>query len=269
MINTSPKKRTNPMTTWYREAQIIAALEKEAGWKENVQYGIMAAMVAVFFGSGIMNAAKKHNVSEEELSSALRNKDLVNQAKEIVQDVDPAQNTMSLGRPQMTPSPELRTSPTGSYGSPLPETVSEDTAKEIGQYEAQTNETAVPLGIDDFVGALLEHEDLVEKQTPFRYTSKAMRRQNTIHGFEIDKTSPRPKDRMNFIFLKNPEDVPKAVKRQLEKYMREPTRYNLSPKPTIEEALKKFDQDKPEGKMKYLKQQFPKVNFKASLSSLF
>jgi hypothetical protein len=96
-----------------------------------------------------------------------------------------------------------------------------------------------------------------------------MRKWKTIHGFEIDNTSPRPHSRRNFIFLKNPEEVPKAVQKQFSNYSTSPARYSLSETPTLEEAIRKFDQDKPVEKMKFLRTKFPEIRFDAPLSTLF
>jgi len=69
---------------WYKTALIIAELEKEAGWKENLVTGILAAVIMVLGGSTIYNAMQKAKVSEEELKNALKNEQYTNKAKEII-----------------------------------------------------------------------------------------------------------------------------------------------------------------------------------------
>lgn len=138
------------MTTWYRYAQIKHELEKEAGWKENVQYGIMAAMVAVFFGSGIMNAAKKYNVSEQELSSAFQRPEIVEQAKELASNIDPAMNTMSFGTENTNAAPyAARTAPAGRYSTPAPPQTAPDVDKQIGQFEMRQDAAESSLALTE------------------------------------------------------------------------------------------------------------------------
>ena len=98
-----------------------------------------------------------------------------------------------------------------------------------------------------------------------------MREWNNIHGFPIVKDSPKPPNRMNFIFLKNPNDVQKAVMKQFERYISFPQRYDeqWQSEPNIEESLRKFDQTGVDGKMKFLKAKFPSINFSLPLSTIF
>ena len=239
------------MTSWYKEAQIKAELEKKAGWQENVSYSLMAAVLMVFLGSGIQNAAQKNNISEQEVATALQNKAIVDKAKEMAKNITPQETSGNTS--------------VGSYNTPSPVIPSDSQ-----ENSNKTNPDLISnIDIDTFVKLILAHENLIEGQTPFRYTSKAMRKWNTIHGYEIDNTSNKPYDRRNFIFLKNPQDVPKAVKKQLSNYAFFPARYNLGENPTIEDAIKKFDQENPERKIKYLKEKIPEINLNISLSTLF
>jgi len=89
------------MNNWYRYAKLIDELEKEAGWKENIQYGLMGAVVMVFLGSGLMNAAKQMNISEEEIATALQNKSITDQAKQIASQIEPG--NMSPVHPEQSP----------------------------------------------------------------------------------------------------------------------------------------------------------------------
>ena len=81
---------------WYKQSQIIDQLEKEAGWKENIQYSLMGAIVMLFLGSGISSVSKRWNVPEEEITEALQNDYIVNEAKRIVSEIqtqNPSQAT--------------------------------------------------------------------------------------------------------------------------------------------------------------------------------
>ncbi|HUU89152.1 MAG TPA: hypothetical protein VMX17_15565 [Candidatus Glassbacteria bacterium] len=124
------------------------------------------------------------------------------------------------------------------------------------------------VSMDEFVNAIIQHEGLLPGQTPFRYTNQTMRRWDTIHGFPIDKVSPRPSNRNNFIFLKNKEDVPKAVRKQFENYINFPQRYGWQRQPSIQQSISKFDQTGASGKMSFLKKKFPSIDFSQPLSTI-
>lgn len=104
----------------------------------------------------------------------------------------------------------------------------------------------------DFVDHVVKHEGLEEGQTPFRITSDAMGKWSTIHGFKIDHKRVKPKERKNFIYLENAADVKPAVRKQFENYQKTPKKYNLPDNPTVEDAVRVFDQTGADGKLKYL-----------------
>ena len=116
---------------------------------------------------------------------------------------------------------------------------------------------------------IIEHERLLPKQTPFRITNPIMRQWNTIHGFPIDKTTPVPRNRRNFFFLQNPNDVPKAIEQQFRNYADRPSKYQLPNIPTLEDAIRKFDQENPDDKMEYIKTSLPNINFNQPLVNFF
>ena len=68
------------------------------------------------------------------------------------------------------------------------------------------------------------------------------------------KINHNSQERKNFIFLVNPDDVPKAVKQQFLNYNLNPTKYGLDPDPTIEDIIKLFDQTGAKDKIKFLKE---------------
>jgi len=130
------------------------------------------------------------------------------------------------------------------------------------------------VSLNNLVDVILQHEDLIPKQTPFLITSEKMRQWDHIHGkFETDKINPSYQERVklgrqNFIFLKNPNDVFPAVVTQLKKYVANPAYYELPPNPTIKDAIYVFDQTGANGKIKYIQQKLPNINVNAPLSSL-
>ena len=134
--------------------------------------------------------------------------------------------------------------------------------------EKTFDDTTPQISINDFINAILTHEGLLEGQTPFRITNPKMREWNTIHGFQIDKETPIPQNRRNFIFLRNPHEVPLAVKKQFENYVNYPSRYGMNQSPTIEEAIRIFDQTGADGKIRFLKRKFPNINLQLPLSEL-
>jgi len=138
----------------------------------------------------------------------------------------------------------------------------------LNKKNIQTNIT-----LEKFITTVLQHENLLPKQTPFLITNEEMKNWNTIHGFEIDHVRPTYEERLklkvpSFIFLKNPQDVYPAVATQFKNYAYNPHKYKLPPVPTIKDAIFVFDQSNPNGKIKYIQQKIPNININAPLSSL-
>jgi hypothetical protein len=214
---------------WYNKYSSANSLNKEAGLQSNILSGILAAIMMVLGGATIYGAAKKNNVKEEDLKRALQNKELVNKVQERI----PTQINL------FTESPK--------------------------------EESSVPKStdIDVIVKTIMQHEGLIPKQTPFRITNPTMRNWNKIHGFPIDKTYPKPKGRENFIFLANANDVPKAIKKQLQNYVNNPSRYGLSSSPSLKDALKVFDQSGVKGKLNYMQKTLPELDVNKPLSDFF
>lgn len=99
---------------------------------------------------------------------------------------------------------------------------------------------------------IIQHEGLEPYQTPFRITRPQMREWSTIHGFPVDRERVPSKGRENFLYLRNQEDLLPAVRQQFINYMKNPKKYGLKKTPTLEDAVKVFDQTGAEGKLKYL-----------------
>lgn len=116
--------------------------------------------------------------------------------------------------------------------------------------------------LENICKEIIKHENLIPFQTPFRIDEAGkMRAWKHIQGFEIDweKNAKAPKERRNFIFLKNQEDLLPAVIRQFRSYQRQG--YNF------EEGVRKFDQTGANGKLKYLKEKFPNLDVSSEISA--
>jgi len=132
------------------------------------------------------------------------------------------------------------------------------------------NKTQAPNAhIDNIIDTVLEHEGLLPGQTPFRITNKNMRNWDRFLGFPINKKPQAPSNRKNFLFFKNPEHVKPAVKQQLQRYVENPKQFGLSRNPTLEEALRKFDQTNVNAKIRYLKSEIPNLDIRTPLKDLF
>jgi spore germination cell wall hydrolase CwlJ-like protein len=67
------------MNNWYKISKInkeLSIIQKEAGLKQNLTISLMMAYVAVMTGSAIWNAAKKYNVSEQQIQTAINTPEL-------------------------------------------------------------------------------------------------------------------------------------------------------------------------------------------------
>lgn len=126
----------------------------------------------------------------------------------------------------------------------------QDKINNVKKQIEQKKQTGVSLAT--IVQKVLAHENLDSKQTPFRITSPAMKKWDTIYGFKIDKSFQPPSNKRNFLYLQNPEDVVKAVTALFKKYNENPGKYGLSSSPTLKEALEKFDQSGCKGKLDFL-----------------
>jgi len=115
---------------------------------------------------------------------------------------------------------------------------------------------SIQFNLDTVIKYIIIHEGLVPFQTPFRITNPVMREWNTILGFKIKKDNI-PEDRNNFIFLVNQDDVLKAVKQQFLNYNNNPSKYGLPNNPTIENAIRLFDQSGANGKIIFLESNIP------------
>ncbi len=107
--------------------------------------------------------------------------------------------------------------------------------------------------LNELTDVTVKTEGLVPGQTPLRITNKTMRGWSTIQGIPIDRKANIPSDRQNFFFVK-PGQEKEVIKRQYKNYFKNPTKYGLPEDATVEDAVKKFDQENPKNKLNLLKQ---------------
>ena len=119
----------------------------------------------------------------------------------------------------------------------------------------------------NFIDGIVQHEGLEPFQTPFRISNDTMRQWNTIHGYKINKDIVPSKGREKFIYLQNQEDVIPAIRQQFLNYVTNPEKYGLPENPTVEQAVKVFDQTGAQGKLNFLKKYG--IDSSMSLKELF
>lgn len=144
-------------------------------------------------------------------------------------------------------------------------TIVQKTTSSSKQKEEPPVVQAKKISLDDIVDAIIKHEGLVKGQTPFRITNPSMKNWNTIHGLEIDKDTPKPVGRENFIFLKDASKVADAIKAQFKKYAKYPARYGFKGAPSLIDALAEFDQSGLSGKVAFILSRIPELNGRADL----
>ena len=227
---------------WFVKYAVARDILIEAGWKQNIATGLIAAILMVFGGSTLKAAAERNNIKLEDLLKALQNRSTIEKVYKAHEEHE-EEPEMELERFPEVQKPQ----------SPL--------ARPKIDIHSKTN-------FNDIIHTILKHESLVEGQTPFRITGPNMRKWNTIHGLKINKNPNAPKNRQNFIFLENPSEVPIAVKKQFENYAYNPQKYGLPYNPTLEDALKTFDQTGAKGKLNFLKKHFPFLDFSTPLTAL-
>ena len=135
------------------------------------------------------------------------------------------------------------------------------------QQQLQKLQNQNKINLDELVNHIITQEGLVKKQTPFKITHHKMRFWDTFLDFPILK-GRKPWGRENFIFLRNPADVPKAIKQQFLEYKKNPSKYGLKENPTLGQAIRKFDQSNARGKISYLKKYMPNFNENTPLKDL-
>ena len=97
-------------------------------------------------------------------------------------------------------------------------------------------------------------EGLLPGQTPIRITNENMRKWKTIQGIPIQYPEDMPKDRKNFFWV-SPGMEKEVIRRQWKSYFKNPKKFGLTDKSTIEDIVNVFDQTNPKNKLKLLKEQ--------------
>ena len=115
--------------------------------------------------------------------------------------------------------------------------------------------------------AIATHEGLEPFQTPFKITNDEMRKWNTIHGFKINKKVVPSKGREGFLYLQRQEDLMPAIIAQLKSYTTKTKQFGLPDNPTIEDAIRIFDQTGAKGKLEFLQKN--NIDTKFKLKELF
>lgn len=87
---------------WYTKYAIAQELVKEAGWKENIFSGILAAVLMVLTGNTVEASSRETNVSIEEILKALQDPEIVDKAKKL------KQKSYNMKTPQSTSLPKQK-----------------------------------------------------------------------------------------------------------------------------------------------------------------
>lgn len=99
------------MENWYeRQLMTEGDIIVEAGMKENAISGILASIVFVLTGSSIYNAAIKSRVSEQQVAEALQDRNLVDQAKRLIENQKYPTNDAETSKPMIIPNAPLNLS---------------------------------------------------------------------------------------------------------------------------------------------------------------
>ena len=157
-------------------------------------------------------------------------------------------------------------SATGEVGAPIqspyqdapPSSPSSSSSSPPGALGAAPPQAEPEIDANMLTQLVMEHEGLEPFQTPFRITSDKMGKWKTMFDdtikLELDPNAKKGKGRQKFLYLKNQEDLLPAISEQFRRYSANPKQYGLSETPTIEEAIRKFDQTGADGKIKFLEE---------------
>jgi hypothetical protein len=232
---------------WYKTAQVVEKLYQEAGIGKWIPVGIISALLAIMTGSGINNALKQYNVSKEDLNQALNNREVVSKIQNAMQEQGIEWQTVEniLNNLRQTP---IQTQPSPPHQP-----------NQSNQPSPQPNQPS-NITINTVIDSILDHENLLPGQTPFRITSPAMRRWDRIFGYRINRNPAVPSNRRNFLFLQKPGDVTLAIRRLFERYNNNPGRYGLDANPSLADAIRTFDQSNAEAKISFLNRQIPNLD---------
>ncbi len=106
--------------------------------------------------------------------------------------------------------------------------------------------------------ATVATEGLVPGQTPLR-RPPGSEKWNTVQGVPINKNAKVPSDRKNFFFVEEGREK-EVIKKQWQNQFKTPERYGLSESSTVSDVIKKFDQERPQNKIEWLKKKGIDIN---------
>lgn len=116
------------------------------------------------------------------------------------------------------------------------------------------------------------HEGLEPGQTPFRITSDNMAKWQSMFDDTIrlglDPEASKSPGREAFLYAKNPDDVFPAIIEQFRRYTYNPEKYGLPEDPTVEQAIRVFDQTGADDKIAFLQEELG-IDPSVSLRVLF
>lgn len=107
-----------------------------------------------------------------------------------------------------------------------------------------------------FAEAIKTHEGLSPRQTPYKATHPSMLGWESMYddsiGMELDPNAQKAPGTENFLYAKRQEDIIPGIIQQFRNYARRPKDFGLPEDPTVEQAVRIFDQTGADGKIKYL-----------------
>lgn len=260
---------------WYKKAKLDNEILLQANVMSKIPLWLSGIILSIISMSGISNLGEKilkykedntrlSQEQKETLDSIARNESFLNQLKIDRENFLLQQkNTQQPKQPTMQPT-RLEQQPKQNVSAPKTEISKVEKPKTEKAESLKTKKSKV--NIDQIIKAIIEHEGLVDKQLPMRITNPTMRKWDTYLGFKLmNDDSKKPANRKNFLFLEDASQVPQAIKKQIQRYNSDYQTFGFHKPPTLKDAIKKFDQDKPQAKMTYIKNKFPSVDFNKSL----
>jgi hypothetical protein len=115
---------------------------------------------------------------------------------------------------------------------------------------------AVTSPLQQITQFIIKHEGLEPNQTPIRITNPKMSKWTSIYDdtikIQLDPNAAKGKGRQNFLYLKNQEDLVPLITEQFRRYSEKPAKYGLPENPTLEQAIRVFDQTGADNKISYI-----------------
>jgi hypothetical protein len=243
---------------WYLSSQ----LEKEASAKQSLAMALLMWMSGVLTFEAAQATAADNNVSPQTFQAVVHNLD-IRAMKGMTNDQKKAYIDKALGRTPPARTQEKKTYPVMPVYHAKPNSPNMESKPEA----KPSNEFSSSISVDDIVQKMLEQEGVLSSpgKTPLMIGGKwraSALRDGIVYGrFEVDKEKT---SKSKFLYMKNPEDVPKIVRFLIE--TRYPGNFGLPKVPTLRQIVVKFDQSNSAGKIQYLKQHLPGIDLDKPLS---